>query len=104
MDRVSPEIPRKIECALQKKLSMLSSEEYTVTGGIEGIVKILNQAGRPSKKQIIKALGDEDHELTEKIRKRSSIFWKAECVVRDFFRYRLVLLRRWRYTDNKEGV
>jgi len=87
MDRVSPEIPRKIEQVLEKKLSMLSCEDDLATGGIEGIVKILNQAGRPSKKQIIKSLDDENPELAEEIRKRSSIFWKVECAVRNFIRY-----------------
>ena len=76
IDRVSPEVSREIERVLEKKLCTLSSEDYSAPGGIEDIVKILNQVNRSSGKQIIKALEDEDPELGEEIRKQSSFFRK----------------------------
>ena len=69
-DRVSPEILREVERTLEKKLSTLSSEDYSVVGGIESIVEILNLVDRDSKKQIIEVLEDEDPELAEEIKKR----------------------------------
>jgi len=74
MDRTSPEILREIERVLEKKLSTFSSEDYTVAGGVESIVEILNLVDRTSEKQIVEALEDEDPELAEEIKKRMFVF------------------------------
>ncbi|MDR2739086.1 MAG: flagellar motor switch protein FliG [Treponema sp.] len=74
MDRTSPEVLREVERVLEKKLSTLSSEDYTTAGGVENIVEILNLVDRSSEKQIIEALEDEDPELAEEIKKRMFVF------------------------------
>jgi len=74
MDRTSPEVLREVERVLEKKLSSLSSEDYTAAGGVESIVEILNMVDRASEKQIIEALEDEDPELAEEIKKRMFVF------------------------------
>jgi flagellar motor switch protein FliG len=74
MDRTSPEVLREVERVLEKKLSSLSSEDYTAAGGVENIVEILNLVDRASEKQIIEALEDEDPELAEEIKKRMFVF------------------------------
>jgi flagellar motor switch protein FliG len=74
MDRTSPEVLREVERVLEKKLSTLSSEDYTAAGGVESIVEILNLVDRASEKQIIEALEDDDPELAEEIKKRMFVF------------------------------
>jgi len=74
MDRTSPEVLREVERVLEKKLSTLSSEDYTTAGGVENVVEILNLVDRASEKQIIEALEDEDPELAEEIKKRMFVF------------------------------
>jgi flagellar motor switch protein FliG len=74
MDRTSPEVLSEVERVLEKKLSTLSSEDYTTAGGVESIVEILNLVDRASEKQIIEALEDEDPELAEEIKKRMFVF------------------------------
>jgi len=74
MDRTSPEVLREVERVLEKKLSTLSSEDYSTAGGVESIVEILNLVDRASEKQIIEALEDEDPELAEEIKKRMFVF------------------------------
>ncbi|MDR0639597.1 MAG: flagellar motor switch protein FliG [Spirochaetaceae bacterium] len=74
MDRTSPEVLREVERVLQKKLSTLSSEDYTAAGGVDSIVEILNLVDRSSEKQIIEALEDEDPELAEEIKKKMFVF------------------------------
>jgi len=74
MDRTSPEVLREVERVLEKKLSTLSSEDYTTAGGVESIVEIINLVDRASEKQIIEALEDEDPELAEEIKKRMFVF------------------------------
>jgi flagellar motor switch protein FliG len=74
MDRTSPEVLREVERVLEKKLSTLSSEDYTTAGGVGGIVEILNMIDRSSEKTIIESLEDEDPELAEEIKKRMFVF------------------------------
>jgi flagellar motor switch protein FliG len=74
MDRTSPEVLREVERVLEKKLSTLSSEDYTAAGGVGSITEILNLVDRTSEKQIIEALENEDPELAEEIKKRMFVF------------------------------
>ena len=74
MDRTSPEVLREVERVLEKKLSTLSSEDYTAAGGVESIVDILNLVDRSTEKTIIESLEEEDPELAEDIKKRMFVF------------------------------
>ncbi len=74
MDRTSPEILREVERVLEKKLSTLSSEDYTAAGGVENIVEILNLVDRSTEKIIIESLEEDDPELAEEIKKRMFVF------------------------------
>ena len=74
MDRTSPEILREVERVLEKKLSSLSSEDYTSAGGVPSIVDILNLVDRTTEKTIIESLEEEDPELAEEIKKRMFVF------------------------------
>ncbi|RKX78427.1 MAG: flagellar motor switch protein FliG [Spirochaetes bacterium] len=74
MDRTTPEVLREVERVLEKKLSTLSSEDYTQAGGVESIVNILNLVDRSTEKAIIESLEEEDPELAEEIKKRMFVF------------------------------
>jgi flagellar motor switch protein FliG len=74
MDRTSPEVLREVERVLEKKLSTLSSEDYTAAGGVGSIVEILNLVDRSSEKQIVEALEEDDPDLAEEIKKRMFVF------------------------------
>ncbi len=74
MDRTDPNVLREVERVLEKKLSTLSSEDYTIAGGVENIVEILNMVDRSTEKTIIESLEEEDPELAEEIKKRMFVF------------------------------
>ena len=74
MDRTTPEVLREVERVLEKKLSTLSTEDYTSAGGVESIVEILNLVDRSTEKIIIESLEEEDPELAEEIKKRMFVF------------------------------
>jgi flagellar motor switch protein FliG len=74
MERVSPDILREVERVLERKLSALSSEDYTSAGGIDAIVEILNNVDRATERTIIEALEDDDPDLAEEIKKRMFVF------------------------------
>ncbi len=74
MERVSPEVLRELERALEKKLSMISAEDYAEAGGVESVVEILNVADRSTEKLVIEALEGINPEMAEEIKKRMFVF------------------------------
>lgn len=74
MDRTSPEVLREVERVLEKKLSTLSSEDFTAAGGVDSIVEILNLVDRTSEKGIIEALEEDSPDLAEEIKKKMFVF------------------------------
>lgn len=48
--------------------------DYTVAGGIDAAVEILNHVDRATEKTIMEALEEDDPELAEEIRKRMFVF------------------------------
>jgi flagellar motor switch protein FliG len=74
MDRTSPEIIKEIERVLEKKLSSMVTQDYTIAGGIQSIVDILNSVDRGTEKYIIETLEVQDTDLAEQIRKRMFVF------------------------------
>lgn len=74
MDRTSPEIIREVEAVLESKFSTMVSQDYTVAGGIEAIVSILNAVDRGTEKHIMDELETADAELSEEIKRRMFVF------------------------------
>ena len=74
MDRTSPEIIKEIERVLEKKLSSMVTQDYTMVGGIAAIVDILNSVDRGTEKYIMETLEVQDTDLAEQIRKRMFVF------------------------------
>ena len=74
MDRTSPEILREVERVLERKLSTLSSEDFTSAGGIDAVVAIINNADRTTERNIIERLEEDDPDLAEEIKKKMFVF------------------------------
>lgn len=74
MDRTSPDVIKEVERILEKNLSSLVYENYTVAGGIQTTVDILNSVDRGTEKYIMETLEMENIELAEEIKKRMFVF------------------------------
>jgi len=74
MDRTTPDVIKEVENILIKNLSSLVTEDFTVAGGIQSIVDILNSVDRSTERHIIETLDVEDAELAEEIKKRMFVF------------------------------
>ena len=74
MDRTSPEVIREVERVLEKKLSMVASEDYTAVGGVDSIVAILNLVDRGTEKSIMENLEIQNPELAEEIKRKMFVF------------------------------
>ncbi len=74
MDSTSPEIINEVEQILERKLSATVTQDYTLTGGIEAVVDVLNGVDRSTERTILDALEIQDPELAEEIKKRMFVF------------------------------
>ncbi|NLZ83811.1 MAG: flagellar motor switch protein FliG [Clostridiales bacterium] len=74
MDRTSPDVIKSVEKVLERKLASLVNQDYTIVGGVDSIVEILNTVDRGTEKHIMETLEIEDPELADEIRRRMFVF------------------------------
>lgn len=74
MDRTSPEVVKEVEEVLEARLSGISTKDFTMAGGIDNVVSILNAVDRSTEKSIMEVMEEFDPETTEEIRKKLFVF------------------------------
>ena len=74
MDRTSPDVIKEVERVLERKLSALVNQDYTIVGGVDAVVNILNTVDRGTEKHIMESLEIEEPELADEIRKKMFVF------------------------------
>ena len=74
MDRTSPDVIKEVEKVLESKLSNLVNQDYTIIGGVDAVVEIINTVDRGTEKHIMETLEIEEPELADEIRKKMFVF------------------------------
>lgn len=74
MDRTSPDVIKEVEKVLERKLSSLVNQDYTIVGGVDNIVDILNTVDRSTEKHIMETLEIDEPELADEIRRKMFVF------------------------------
>ena len=74
MDRTSPDVIMEVEKVLESKLASLVNQDYTIIGGVDAVVEILNTVDRGTEKHIMETLEIEEPELADEIRKKMFVF------------------------------
>lgn len=74
MDRTSPDVIKEVEKILETKLSSLVNQDYTIIGGVDSVVEILNTVDRSTEKHIMETLEIDEPELADEIRKKMFVF------------------------------
>lgn len=74
MDRTSPDVIKEVEKVLERKLASLVNQDYTIIGGVDSIVDILNTVDRSTEKHIMETLEIEEPELADEIRRKMFVF------------------------------
>ena len=74
MDRITPEVLREVERVLERKLSTVMGQDFTMAGGIDAVVSLINSADRTTERNIMEYLEENDPELAEEIKKRLFVF------------------------------
>ena len=72
--RTSPDVIKEVEKVLESKLSSLVNQDYTIIGGVDAVVEILNSVDRGTEKHIMETLEIEEPELADEIRKKMFVF------------------------------
>jgi flagellar motor switch protein FliG len=97
MDRTSPELIRRIESVLERRLSSLGvAGDLSAVGGLQPLVDIINRADRGTEKLLLEGLDKLDPELAEQV--RSKMFMFEDIVGLDDRAIQLVL-RQVQVTD-----
>ena len=74
MDRTSPDVIKEVEKILESKLASFVNQDYTIIGGVDQVVEILNAVDRGTEKHIMETLEIEEPELADEIRKKMFVF------------------------------
>jgi flagellar motor switch protein FliG len=68
MSEISPEVTRDVEGVLRQKLSNVVTQEYKAAGGVQSLADILNQSDRPTERNVLETLSEQDGVLAEEVR------------------------------------
>lgn len=74
MEQTPPEVIRRVEQVLEKKLSSMLSQEMQIAGGPKALVDLLNRVDRSTERLIMDALSESSPELADTIKNMMFVF------------------------------
>jgi flagellar motor switch protein FliG len=74
MDRISPDIVSDVQSGLRRKMASFLAREYSTIGGINFLVRVLNQVDRGTERSILENLEHSDGSLAEAVRRNMFVF------------------------------
>ncbi len=74
MDQTPPEVIRRVEQVLERKVSSILNQEMSQAGGPKALVDLLNRVDRSTERMIIESLTENNPELAETIKNMMFVF------------------------------
>lgn len=74
MDQTPPEVIRRVEQVLEKKVSSILNQEMTKAGGPKALVDLLNRVDRSTERLIMDSLSERNPELAETVKNMMFVF------------------------------
>lgn len=74
MEQTPPEVIRRVEQVLEKKVASLITQEMTKAGGPKALVDLLNRVDRSTERLIIDSLTESNPELAEQVKNMMFVF------------------------------
>lgn len=74
MEQTPPEVIRRVEQVLERKMSSVSNQEMTQAGGPKALVDLLNRVDRSTERLIIESLTENNPELAETVKNMMFVF------------------------------
>jgi len=74
MGETSPDVVKSVESVMRHKLANVVQHVYSAAGGVKSLADILNQADRPTERNVLDSLSTTDEELGEEVRRLLFVF------------------------------
>jgi flagellar motor switch protein FliG len=74
MGETPPDVVREIENVMRRKLENVVQQEYSIAGGVKSLAEILNHTDRPTERNVLDTLSEQDSELGEEVRRLLFVF------------------------------
>ena len=74
MERTPPEVIRKVESVLEKKMSNVINEEVSIAGGPKALVDLLNRVDRQTERLILDSLTEKNPEMADTVKNMMFVF------------------------------
>jgi flagellar motor switch protein FliG len=74
MGETPPDVVREIENVMRRKLETVVQQEYSAAGGVKSLAEILNHTDRPTERNVLDTIAEEDSELGEEVRRLLFVF------------------------------
>ncbi|MBX7135675.1 MAG: flagellar motor switch protein FliG [Fimbriimonadaceae bacterium] len=74
MEQTPPEVIRRVEQVLEKKVSSLLTQEMTKAGGPKALVDLLNRVDRSTERLILESLSENNPELADSVKNMMFVF------------------------------
>ncbi|MCW5936217.1 MAG: flagellar motor switch protein FliG [Fimbriimonadaceae bacterium] len=74
MEQTPPEVIRKVEAVLEKKMSAILSQELSKAGGPKALVDLLNRVDRQTERLIIESLSENNPEMADQVKNMMFVF------------------------------
>lgn len=74
MEQTPPEVIRRVEAVLERKVSSLINEEITKAGGPKALVDLLQRVDRATERLILDSLSDNNPELADEVKNMMFVF------------------------------
>src|SRR5579862_451906 len=74
MERTNPEVVNQVEGVLKRKLGSVLWQEVTTVGGLDFLIKMLNNVDRVTEKTVLDGLDQEAPDLAEDVKKHMFVF------------------------------
>ncbi len=74
MDQTPPEVIRRVEQVLERKVASILNQEMTQAGGPKALVDLLNRVDRSTERLIMESLSENNPELAETVKNMMFVF------------------------------
>lgn len=74
LSETPPDVVKEIEAVMRQKLASVVQQDYQAAGGVKSLAEILNFTDRPTERNVLDTLSEQDAELGEEVRRLLFVF------------------------------
>ena len=74
MGQTPPDVVKEVASVMEERLENVIQQEYNAAGGVQSLAEILNNSDRPTERNILEHLAEENPELADEVRALLFVF------------------------------